>query len=103
MNTQMEFEIHYQFKGEPRHFLHQALHLCQSDALHFATLHAGVGTFSGNVAAGPIKLATLQAQGFGVTQVHWKKRAGQPWAATSDDQTGPAVDASPCSDDQIAG
>ncbi|RMQ43211.1 hypothetical protein ALQ04_02812 [Pseudomonas cichorii] len=73
MNTQTEFEIHYQFKGETRHFLHQALLLSQSDALHFATLHAGVGAVSDNVAAGPIRLATLQAQGFGVTQVHWKK------------------------------
>ena len=73
MNGQTEFEIHYQFEGEPRHFLHQAPQLCLSDALHFATLHAGVGTVSGNIAAGPIRLATLQAQGFGVTQVHWKK------------------------------
>ncbi|MFJ4143186.1 DUF6555 family protein [Pseudomonas sp. NPDC089734] len=73
MNTQTEFEIHYQFEGEARHFLHQALRLSQSDALHFATLHAGVGTVSDNVAAGPLRLATLQAQGFGVTQVHWKK------------------------------
>ncbi|GFM58919.1 DUF6555 family protein [Pseudomonas capsici] len=73
MTTQTEFEIHYQFKGEARQFLHQALLLSQSDALHIATLHAGVGTVSDNVSAGPIRLAILQAQGFGVTQVHWKK------------------------------
>jgi hypothetical protein len=89
MNTQMEFEIHYQFKGEPRHFLHEALQLCQSDALHFATLHAGVGTVSGNVAAGPIKLATLQAQGFGVTQVLWKKRVKRAETNPRGDQAEP--------------
>ncbi len=71
--NQMEFEIHYRFKGEIHSFVHQALHLCQSDALHCATLHAGVGTVSDHIAAGPIRLATLQAQGFGVTDVRWKR------------------------------
>lgn len=73
ITTETEFEIHYQFKGELRQFLHQAPQFCQSDALLFATLHAGVGTVSGNVATGPIRLATSQARDFGVTQVQWKK------------------------------
>ncbi|WP_426138905.1 DUF6555 family protein [Pseudomonas sp. DWP3-1-2] len=73
MTDQTDFEIHYRFRGEPRHFNHQAFHLCESEALHFATLHAGVWTVSDNIAAGPIRLAILQAEGVGVTAVHWKK------------------------------
>ena len=73
MNDQMDFEIHYQFRGEPRHFCHQAFHLCESDALHFATLHAGVWQVNDTLAARPIRVAILQAEGLGVTQVHWKK------------------------------
>ncbi|MCI3945157.1 hypothetical protein K0038_02194 [Pseudomonas syringae] len=73
MNYQTEFEIYYQFNGEPRCFLHQTRQLCQNDALHCATLHAGVGTVSGNISAGPLRTATLQAKSFGVTQVHWKR------------------------------
>ncbi|SER18857.1 hypothetical protein SAMN03159444_03449 [Pseudomonas sp. NFACC02] len=73
MNDSKDFEIHYQFKGEPRHFSHQATHLCESEALHFATLHAGVGTLNGSVAAGPFRLAMLNAEGLGVTQVQWKR------------------------------
>ncbi|MBP0946455.1 DUF6555 family protein [Pseudomonas alliivorans] len=75
--NQSEFEIHYRFKGETRSFLHQAPQFSQSDALHCATLHAGVGTVSDHVAVGPVRLATLQAQGFGVTEVLWK-RCTQP-------------------------
>ena len=75
MNDQMDFEIHYQFRGEPRHFCHQALHLCESDALHFATLHAGVWQMDHMVTTRPIRVALLQAEGVGVTQVHWKKTA----------------------------
>ncbi|WP_440088237.1 DUF6555 family protein [Pseudomonas fragariae (ex Marin et al. 2024)] len=71
--NQSEFEIHYRFKGETRSFLHQAPQFSQSDALHCATLHAGVGTVSDHVAVGPVRLATLQAQGFGVTEVLWKR------------------------------
>lgn len=67
------FEIHYHFKGEHRHFCHQALHLCESDALLFATLHAGVGSISGNLAAGPVRLAIQHAEGLGVTKVQWKQ------------------------------
>jgi hypothetical protein len=78
MNDQTDFEIHYQFRGEPRHFCHKALHLCESDALHFATLHAGAWDAIGNVAAGPIRLAILQAEELGVTQVHWKKTLQPP-------------------------
>jgi hypothetical protein len=73
MNDQTDFEIHYQFRGEPRHFSHQALQLCESDALHFATLHAGVWQVANTVATGPIRLALMQAEILGVTQVHWKK------------------------------
>ena len=73
MNDQTDFEIHYQFRGEPRHFCHQALQLCESDALHIATLHAGVWQVGDNVATGPIRVALKQAEGRGVTQVHWKK------------------------------
>ncbi|MCQ9470184.1 hypothetical protein NRB15_07510 [Pseudomonas alliivorans] len=75
--NQMEFEIHYRFKGEARSFIHQAPQFSQCDALHCATLHAGVGTVSDHVAARPVRLATLQAQGFGVTEVLWK-RCTQP-------------------------
>ncbi|KAA8687163.1 hypothetical protein RA263_20925 [Pseudomonas syringae pv. tagetis] len=77
MNHQTEFEIHYQFNGELRCFLHKTRQLCQSDALHCATLHAGVGTVSGNVSAGPIAMATLKAERFGVTKVHWKRSSLQ--------------------------
>ncbi|RMT58405.1 hypothetical protein ALP45_00615 [Pseudomonas coronafaciens pv. atropurpurea] len=73
MIHQMEFEIHYQFNGEPRSFLHQTRQLCQNDALHCATLHAGVGTVSGNISAGPLRIATLQAESLGITQVRWKR------------------------------
>lgn len=73
MNDSRDFEIHYRFRGEPRHFSHQTMHLCESDALHFATLHAGVGTLNGSVAAGPFRLAKLNAEGLGVTQVQWKR------------------------------
>jgi hypothetical protein len=41
--------------------------------LHFATLHAGVGNLDGSVAAGPLRLAMLHAEGLGVTQVQWKR------------------------------
>jgi hypothetical protein len=73
MNEAKDFEIHYRFLGEPRHFSHHANHLCESEALHFATLHAGVGSLEGSVAAGPLRLAMLQAEGLGVTQVKWKR------------------------------
>lgn len=73
MNDQTDFEIHYQFRGESRHFSHQAMLLCESDALHFATLHAGVWRVNDNVATRPVRLALLHAKGLGVTQVHWKK------------------------------
>ncbi|RMU39324.1 hypothetical protein ALP30_102948 [Pseudomonas syringae pv. primulae] len=73
MNHQTEFEIHYEFNGELRCFLHQTMQLCQREALHCATLHAGVGTISGNMSTGPIRLATLHAERCGVTQVHWKR------------------------------
>jgi len=73
MNDLKDFEIHYQFHGEPRHFCHQAPYLCESDVLHFATLHAGVGTVSGGIAAGPVRLAIIQAECLGVTQVHWRR------------------------------
>jgi len=73
MKDQTDFEIHYQFCGEPRHFSHQAIQLCESDALHFATLHAGVWQLADNLTSRPIRLAILQAEGLGVTQVYWKK------------------------------
>ena len=73
MNEAKDFEFHYRFLGEPRHFSHHANHLCESEALHFATLHAGVGSLEGSVAAGPLRLAMLQAEGLGVTQVKWKR------------------------------
>ncbi|WP_231652142.1 DUF6555 family protein [Pseudomonas californiensis] len=73
MNNQMEFEVHYQFKGETRCFLYKAPQFCQSDALHCAILHAGVGVISDSIAARPIRMATLQAQHAGVTGVHWRQ------------------------------
>jgi len=73
MNDSKDFEIHYRFRGEHRHFSHHARHLCESEALHFATLHAGVGSLEGSVAAGPVRLAMLHAEGLGVTQVEWKR------------------------------
>ncbi|MFJ3486179.1 DUF6555 family protein [Pseudomonas sp. NPDC090202] len=73
MNDYKDFEIHYRFRGEPRCFSHQASHLCESDAVHFATLHAGVGTRDGNVATGPLRLAMRYAEDLGVTQVSWKR------------------------------
>lgn len=73
MNDQTDFEIHYQFRGEPRQFCHHAWQLSESDALHIATLHAGVWQVGDSVASGPIRLAQLQAEVLGVTQVHWKK------------------------------
>jgi hypothetical protein len=71
MNDFKDFEIHYRFRGEPRCFCHQAPYLCESDALHFATLHACVGTLDSKVAAEPFRIAVLSAEGLGVTQVHW--------------------------------
>ncbi|MEX6665014.1 DUF6555 family protein [Pseudomonas sp. W2-17] len=73
MNDYKDFEIHYWFQGEPRHFNHQGNHLCESDVLHFATLHAGVGAVEGHICAGPVKRALLYAEGLGVTQVQWKR------------------------------
>ncbi|HXR00023.1 MAG TPA: DUF6555 family protein [Pseudomonas sp.] len=73
MNDSRDFEIHYRFLGELRHFSHHARHLCESEALHFATLHAGVGNLDGSVAACPLRLAMLYAEGLGVTQVQWKR------------------------------
>jgi hypothetical protein len=73
MNDYTDFEIHYQFRGEPRHFSHQANLLSEGDALYFATLHAGVGGLNGDVSGRPIRLAILQAEGLGVTQVQWKR------------------------------
>jgi hypothetical protein len=73
MNDYKDFEIHYRFQGEPRHFNHQGKHMCESDALHFATLHAGVGAIEGHICAGPVRLALLYAEGLGVTQVQWKR------------------------------
>jgi hypothetical protein len=73
MDQQKEFEIDYQFNGERRRFTHQAEHLCESDALHIATLHAGVVSAQANIAAGPIRLALQQAEGLGITQVQWKR------------------------------
>lgn len=73
MNDYKDFEIHYWFQGEPRRFSHQASHLCESEALHFATLHAGVGTLDGNTSSGPLRLAMFHAEGLGITQVHWKR------------------------------
>lgn len=67
------FEIHYHFNGEHRHFLQQGLHLCDSEAMHFATLHAGVDSVSAQMAAGPVRLAIQQAEGVGVTNVEWKQ------------------------------
>jgi hypothetical protein len=72
MNDSRDFEIHYQFRGESRQFSHHARHLCEREALHFATLHAGVGDLDGTFAAGPLRLAMRQAEGLGVTQVQWK-------------------------------
>ncbi len=67
------FEIHYHFMGEHRHFLHQGLLLCDSEAMHFAALHAGVGSGPGYICAGPVRLAIQQAEGVGVTNVQWKQ------------------------------
>lgn len=72
MNHIRDYEIHYSFQGEQRYFTHQASQLCETDALHFATLHAGVGTTNGSFTARPVRLAMLQAEGLGVTQVRWK-------------------------------
>ena len=73
MDQMKAYEINYHFKGQQRHFFHEALHLCESDALHFATLHAGVGSVNGNIATRPVRLAALQAEGLGVTKVQWKQ------------------------------
>ncbi|WP_397448698.1 DUF6555 family protein [Pseudomonas sp. NA-150] len=73
MNELKGFEIYYRFNGEIRHFFHQALHLCDSEAMHIATLHAGVGSISENIATVPVRLAMQNAEGFGITDVRWKK------------------------------
>jgi len=73
MNDSKDFEIHYRFRGEPRQFSHHARHLCESEALHYATLHAGVGNLEGSVATAPLRLAMLYAEALGVTQVQWKR------------------------------
>ncbi|HEY0290454.1 MAG TPA: DUF6555 family protein [Pseudomonas sp.] len=73
MNEYKGFEIHYQFRGEPRHFCHQANYLSESEALYFATLHAGVGGMDGNVSVCPVRLAIVQAECLGITKVQWKR------------------------------
>lgn len=73
MDQQKEFEICYQFNGDSRHFTHQAVHLCETDALHMATLHAGVVSNDANMAAGPVRQALQQAKGLGITEVQWKR------------------------------
>ncbi|WP_268796754.1 DUF6555 family protein [Pseudomonas huanghezhanensis] len=73
MNEYKEFEIHYQFRGETRHFCHQANFLSESEALYFATLHAGVGGLEGNVSARPVRLAIIQAEDLGITKVQCKR------------------------------
>jgi len=72
MNDYKDFEIRYQFRGEPRHFCHQANRLSDGEALYFATLHAGVGGMNGAVSAYPVRLAIIQAEGLGITKVQWK-------------------------------
>jgi hypothetical protein len=47
--------------------------LCETDALHFATLHAGVGAVEGHFCAGPVRVAMHCAERLGVTQVRWKR------------------------------
>ncbi|MEB0039841.1 MULTISPECIES: DUF6555 family protein [unclassified Pseudomonas] len=73
MDQQIGFEICYQFNGEQRHFAHNAAHLCESEALHMATLHAGIVSAHAQVAAGPLRLALQQAEGLGITGVQWKR------------------------------
>ncbi|MDY7559883.1 hypothetical protein QN382_08445 [Pseudomonas sp. 10B1] len=73
MDQQKEFEIYYVFNAEQRHFTHNAAHLCESEALHIATLHAGIVSACSQIAAGPLRLALQQAEGLGVTEVQWKR------------------------------
>lgn len=73
MNDYKDFEIHYQLRGEPRHFSHQTQSLSESEALYFATLHAGVAQMDGGVCARPVRLAIMQAERLGITKVRWKR------------------------------
>jgi hypothetical protein len=73
MSNDEHFEIHYQLRGEPRHFSHPTNRLSESEALYFATLHAGVAKMDGNVFAGPVRLAIVQAERLGITKVRWKR------------------------------
>ena len=64
------FEIRYSFNGQHRSFFMETIHLCDSDACHFAALHAGV-TAVPDTAFRPMCLAKIQTEELGITHVCW--------------------------------
>jgi hypothetical protein len=64
------FEIRYFYNDQCSCFFIEAMHLCDSDAYHFAALHAGVGAEDG---AGfrPMCQAKTQSQKLGITNMSW--------------------------------
>lgn len=64
------FEIRYLFNHQRRSFFVEKTHLCDSDAYHFAALHAGVNTGPGTVFR-PMCLAKIQTEKLGIVDVWW--------------------------------
>ncbi|MHC8339373.1 DUF6555 family protein [Pseudomonas sp. HLT2-19-2] len=64
------FEIRYRFNAQRRSFFMEATHLCDSDACHFAALHAGVNEVA-DTAFRPMCQAKIQTEKLGVSDVWW--------------------------------
>ncbi|QKG67075.1 hypothetical protein HP062_16650 [Pseudomonas sp. B14-6] len=64
------FEIRYLFNAKRRSFFMETTHLCDSDACHFAALHAGVDEVP-DTAFRPMRQAKTQTEKLGITDVWW--------------------------------
>ncbi|MBS7847543.1 MULTISPECIES: DUF6555 family protein [unclassified Pseudomonas] len=64
------FEIRYRFNAQRKRFFMQMAHLCDSDACHFAALHAGVDSVT-ETAFRPMCQAKTQTEKLGITDVWW--------------------------------
>lgn len=64
------FEICYDLNDQRRSFFMEGTYLCESDACHFAALHAGVDMLC-DTAFLPVSRAKIQAEKLGITNVCW--------------------------------
>ncbi|WP_350647193.1 DUF6555 family protein [Pseudomonas sp. HY13-MNA-CIBAN-0226] len=62
------FEIHYCFNAQHKSFFMKVAHLCDSDACHFAALHAGINSVT-ETAFRPMCQAKTQTERLGITDV----------------------------------